>query len=198
MNTRNTGAAGQASHLLQISGASVLSINDVVNNRYGESSDKIYTDVDQPADEVRSIITQNSGKRVVDNYLLNLPSTGPARAALVFPPIIYGQGRGVIKQRSVQIPELARVAIESRTAVQVGKGEACWSHVFIEDISNIFVRLVERAVQGEGGANDSGLWNREGMIFAGDGRMVFPFAPLDGRARQDVLTTVRTSPKSPI
>jgi nucleoside-diphosphate-sugar epimerase len=158
--------ANRTGHWIQVSGATVLSIPDIASGTYGEKSDKVYSDVDG-ADEVRQLIQQNSAKRVVDNKLLNL--TGP-KTALVFPPIIYGQGRGPIKQRSVQIPELARAAIQNRKAIQVGKGESTWSNVHISDISDIFVRLVEKAVQG---ADDSTLWNRNGLYFAGNAMLNF-------------------------
>lgn len=151
-------------HWIQISGASILSISDMVKNTYGEKSDKVFSDVDG-ADEFRNLVQQYSGSRVVDSFLLNL--TGP-KTALIFPPIIYGKGRGPVNQRSVQIPELSRVAITSRKAVQVGKGEATWSNVHISDISDIFIKLIEKAVQGEKGS----LWNRNGIYFPGNAMMV--------------------------
>ncbi|KAL3478876.1 NAD(P)-binding protein [Aspergillus californicus] len=152
-------------HWIQVSGASVLSISDIVAGRYGEGAEKVFSDVDG-ADEVRDIIHQYSNKRVVDDFILNL--TG-ARTALVFPPIIYGQGRGVIKRRSVQIPELSRVTIETKQGVQVGKGENTWSNVHISDVSDIFVKLVETAVKGE----TEGLWNMDGLYFPGTGSLSF-------------------------
>ncbi|KAA8650812.1 hypothetical protein EYZ11_006200 [Aspergillus tanneri] len=150
---------------IQVSGASALSISDIVNSTYGQGTDKVFSDVDG-ANEVRDIIHQNAAKRAIDNFLLNL--AGP-KTALVLPPIIYGQGRGVIKQRSVQIPELARVAIQTRTAVQVGKGENTWSNVHISDITDIFVKLIEKAVQAE----DGNLWNKNGIYFAGNAMVSF-------------------------
>jgi hypothetical protein len=150
---------------LQISGASVLSIADIVRGTYGEGTDKIFGDVDD-ANAVRDIIRQNATRRVVDNFILNL--TGP-KTALVFPPIIYGRGRGIIKQRSIQIPELARVTIETGRAIQVGKAESTWSNVHISDVSDLFVKLVEKAVQKETGEN---LWNQEGLYFPGNSMLV--------------------------
>jgi hypothetical protein len=94
-----------------------MSISDIVNRRFGEVSDQVFSDVDG-ADEVREIIHQHSSRRVVDDFVPNL--TGP-QTALILPPIIYGQGRGILKQRSVQIPELAPLAIQNRAAAQVGK-----------------------------------------------------------------------------
>lgn len=156
--------ANPAVYWLQISGASVLSIPDIVNGTFGQKSSKVFSDVDG-ADEVRHLIQQNAAKRVVDNFILNL--VGP-KMALVFPPIIYGQGRGPIKQRSVQIPELARIAIQSGKTVQVGKGESAWSNVHISDVSDIFVKLIEKAVEGA----DGPLWNRDGLYFAGNAVLV--------------------------
>jgi hypothetical protein len=150
---------------LQISGASVLSIADIVRGTYGEGTDKIFGDVND-ADAVRDIIRQNATRRVVDNFILNL--TGP-KTALVFPPIIYGRGRGIIKQRSIQIPELARVTIETGRAIQVGKAESTWSNVHISDVSDLFVKLVEKAVQKK---TDENLWNQEGLYFPGNSMLV--------------------------
>ncbi|KAL4863614.1 hypothetical protein BDV12DRAFT_177307 [Aspergillus spectabilis] len=152
-------------HWIQVSGASVLSIGDIVQSRYGERSDEIFSDVDG-VEVVRDIIHQNAKTRVVDEFILNL--SGP-RTALIFPPIIYGQGRGPVNQRSVQIPELARVAIETGTAVQVGKGESIWSNVNITDVSDLFVRLVDKAVRGE----TKNMWNKDGVYFAGNSRLQF-------------------------
>ncbi|KAJ0418657.1 NAD(P)-binding protein [Aspergillus carlsbadensis] len=147
-------------HWIQISGASVLSISDIFQGRFGEGSDETFSDVDG-AEQLREIITRNAGRRVVDNFILNL--TGP-KTALVFPPIIYGQGQGPVSQRSVQIPELARVAIQTGAAIQVGKGDSTWSNVHVADVSDIFVKLVQKAVRGE----SNGLWNRDGLYFAGN------------------------------
>ncbi|KAJ5556325.1 hypothetical protein N7494_000240 [Penicillium frequentans] len=145
---------------IQISGASILSIPDIVNNRFGEAAGKFYDDVND-ASEIRDIIKRNADTRVADNYLVNL--SGP-RTALIFPPIIYGRGNGPVNQRSIQIPELSRVAIQTRQTVQVGKGESTWSNIHISDLANVFVGLVEKAVEGAEGA----MWNQDGLYFVGN------------------------------
>ncbi|KAL4914757.1 NAD(P)-binding protein [Aspergillus aurantiobrunneus] len=150
---------------IQVSGASVLSISDIFNGRYGEGTTQVFSDLDG-ADAVRDIIRENARRRVVDNFILNL--AGP-QTALIFPPIIYGPGRGVVKQRSVQIPELARVAIETGTAVQVGEGQSTWSNVHITDVSDVFVKLVEKAGQDKA----DGLWNKDGVYFVGNASLSF-------------------------
>jgi nucleoside-diphosphate-sugar epimerase len=148
-------------YLIQVSGASLLSIPDIVNKTFGEGSRKIYGDIDD-ADEIRDIIRKNADKRVVDSFLINVTGT---KTAIIFPPIIYGQGRGPINQRSIQVPEISRVAIEKRQTFQVGKGESTWSNIHISDLSNIFVKLMEKAVEGAEGD----LWNQNGLYFVGGG-----------------------------
>ncbi|BCR95004.1 uncharacterized protein AKAW2_12050S [Aspergillus luchuensis] len=156
-------------HWLQISGASVLSIPDIVASAFGEPSDKVYSDVDG-ADELRGLIQQYSAKRVVDNLILSLtPAANRPKTALIFPPIIYGRGRGPVNQRSIQIPELARVTMQRRGGIKVGKGEATWSNIHISDVSSIFVKLAEKALRGEEGD----LWNENGLYFPGTGAITF-------------------------
>lgn len=139
-----------------------------MNNAYGETSNKVYSDVDG-IDEVRGLIGKYASSRLVDNFILNLSksSSGP-KTAVVFPPLIYGRGRGPVNQRSVQVPELAKATLQRRGAIQVGKGQSIWSNVHITDISQIFVQLVEKAVQGEEGD----FWNENGLYFAENGGLV--------------------------
>lgn len=143
----------------------MLSISDIVSGRFGEGFDKVYGDVDD-ANEIRNIVKQNAAKRVMDDYVLNKVSN--LKTALIFPPIIYGQGRGPVKGRSVQIPELSRLAIETRETVQVGKGEATWSNVHIADVAEVFVKLVEKAIEG----SEGDFWGQNGLYFVGNSMLV--------------------------
>ncbi|PLB53801.1 NAD dependent epimerase/dehydratase family protein [Aspergillus steynii IBT 23096] len=165
---------------LQISGATVLSVTDIEKKAFGEPSDKVYSDLDG-AEELRAHIRRYSAKRIVDNFVLDLPAS-PTRpkTALVFPPIIYGRGRGPVNQRSIQIPELARVSMQRRAGFQVGKGESIWSNVHIGDVSSIFVKLVEKALQGDNGD----LWNENGLYFPGTGDL--PFKGISQQVTQEL------------
>ncbi|RAL12670.1 uncharacterized protein BO97DRAFT_51955 [Aspergillus homomorphus CBS 101889] len=148
-------------HWIQISGASVLSMPDIENKTFGQASSSVYSDLDG-AEEVRALIKRYSSKRIVDNFVTHLPPTAMRpRTALIFGPIIYGRGRGTGNRRSIQIPELARANLQRREGVQVGKGESTWSNVHVADLSNIFVKLVEKALGGAEGE----LWNENGLYF---------------------------------
>ncbi|KAB8222598.1 hypothetical protein BDV33DRAFT_229421 [Aspergillus novoparasiticus] len=154
---------------IQVSGATLLSAVDIEKGVYGEPSDKIYSDIDGEQD-IKALIHKYAAKRLIDHFILNLPETPLSpKTAVVYPPIIYGRGRGPIKQRSVQIPELARITVQNKTGYQVGRGLSTWSNVHIIDISQIFVTLVEKAVAGEEGP----FWNENGIYFAENGAINF-------------------------
>jgi len=106
--------------------------------------------------------------RNVDKVVLGAGSS-TIRVAIVCPPTIYGRGRGPDNQRSVQVPELARVTIEANHGWQVGKGKARWGSVHIKDLSDLFLNLVERAAAGP---MDRNLWNENGYYFASRGEIV--------------------------
>lgn len=131
-----------------------------MNQSFGEKTGKPFDDIKDAA-ELREIIATNADTRMVDDYLQRVQGI---KTALVFPPIIYGQGKGPVKPRSNQIPELARVAIQTRETVQVGKGESVWSNIYIGDLSQVFVALAEKAVQRAEGA----LWNENGLYLVGN------------------------------
>lgn len=135
-----------------------------MNNTYGEASSKLYNDYSS-VNEIRSLITENAETRVADNYLVNLKDP---KTALILPPIIYGKGNGPVNQRSIQVPELSRVAIQTRQTVQVGKGESAWSNIHISDLGAVFGKLVEKAVEGAEGD----LWNENGLYLVGNAEIL--------------------------
>ena len=162
---RNTFLVG---HWIQVSGATVLSAPDIEKGSFGEPPDKIYSDVNG-VQEIRDLIRLYSAKRVSDNFILSLAGTPRApKTTIVFPPVIYGQGRGPINQRSVQVPELVRVTLQNHEGIHVGRGLSVWSNVHITDIGQIFLKLVEKAVDGE----DGSLWSENGFYLAENGAMV--------------------------
>jgi nucleoside-diphosphate-sugar epimerase len=146
-----------------VTGASVLAGPEVDNNSYGEPSDQIIDDLDNAAD-LRDIIRAYKDRRVVDNYILDLGSSGP-KTAIIFPPIIFGIGKGPVKQRSVQVPSLARATLLQRVSLYLGRGLSRWGIVHVSELADLFVKLVENAVD----ATPSPIWNENGLFFAEKG-----------------------------
>ncbi|KAI2671833.1 hypothetical protein CBS147355_8476 [Penicillium roqueforti] len=158
------GLAGrQNAYYIQVTGASVLSGPEVDSNSYGEPSDQIVDDLDNAAD-LRDKIRAYKDRRVVDNYILDLGSDGP-KTAILFPPIIFGTGNGPVNQRSIQVPSLARAALLQHVGLYLGRGLSRWGIVHIADLADLFVKLVEHAVN----ATPSPIWNENGLFFVENG-----------------------------
>lgn len=150
-------------HWIQISGASALAAAELADKSraFGAPSDLVSDDLDGIAD-ITSMI-RGHPSRAVDNYVLDVAKSTPSvNTALVFPPIIYGQGRGPVNQRSIQIPQLARATLERGRGVRVGAGLSRWGDVHVHDVSALILRLLERAVEGPA---DERLWNENGISF---------------------------------
>lgn len=87
----------------------------------------------------------------------------------MLPPIIYGQGQGPGNQRSVQIPALAKVALERGHAVRVGEGASRWGNVHVRDIGTVFAALAEAAAKDN---QDENIWGENGIYLTGLGEIV--------------------------
>ena len=110
--------------------------------------------------------------RAVDNAILKISQETPSiKTAIVFPPIIYGKGEGPVKQRSVQIPALSKVAIERGHAVRGGRGLAAWTNIHVADLARLFVLLAEKAEKGD---DSDKIWGENGIYLPGVGEMVRP------------------------
>ncbi|KAL4802502.1 hypothetical protein BDV18DRAFT_163904 [Aspergillus unguis] len=153
-------------HYIQVTGASVLGGAEIDVSSYGEPSDDIYDDLDS-VQSVRDMIT-NYPRRAVDNFILNLQSSGP-KTAIIFPPIIFGTGAGPGNQRSIQVPAIARNALQEKQAAYVGRGLSRWGAIHVADIAHLFVRLVESAAEG----NDAEIWDENGLYFVESGEIAF-------------------------
>lgn len=141
----------------------MVSQDEIKAKNFGNATDDQYGDV-QDEEKLRTIIRRHQN-RTVDNYILDIAEQTPAvKTALVIPSLIYGHGRGTGNQRSIQVPELARIALERKRAVHIGAGANIWSNIHISDLSSILVRLVESAISD---SDDKQIWGTNGLFFAG-------------------------------
>lgn len=154
-----------SAHIIQISGATVVSQDEIKAKNFGNVSDKQYGDLSDEQ-ELHSIIEKHQN-RAVDNYIQQIAKETPnVKTALVFPSMIYGKGSGPGNQRSIQVPELARIALQRKRAVHIGAGENVWTNIHISDLSAMLVRLVESAMS-SGSNDEKNTWGANGLFFAG-------------------------------
>ena len=110
----------------------------------------------------------------MDNYVLDVAAQATSiKTALVWPPIIYGTGEGPVNQRSVQVPTLARIALERSHPVKVGEGLNRWSNIHVHDLGRLIASLTDAALKGD---QRQGIWGDNGIYLSAAGELVrIPF-----------------------
>lgn len=116
--------------------------------------------------------------RNVDKIVLGLGTSSLAtekkiRTAIVSPPCIYGKGRGPDNKTSIQLPLLARSTLQLGHGVKIGEGKAVWSFVHVQDLSNLYLLLVEAAEKEKSGEPSTATWGAEGYYFVENGDMAW-------------------------
>jgi len=82
----------------------------------------------------------------LDKAILSYASKG-VRSAIVCPSLIYGIGHGA-KADSVQVPWLIDTARKHGVAKHYGPGENVWANVHIDDLVDLYARVLEAAPAG--------------------------------------------------
>lgn len=136
---------------------------EIAEGRYGQRGSEIYDDL-RDIDRIKEIIRSNP-KRVVENTLLSQPAE--VRTALLIVPLVYGEGRGPLIQRSNQAPEIARCIIQGGYGFRVQAGYNAWSNIHVHDLSDQIVALTEAAIN-----QQPELWNEDGIYCLESGKMV--------------------------
>ncbi|OCL13479.1 NAD dependent epimerase/dehydratase family protein [Glonium stellatum] len=156
-------------YLIHTSGTGILSVADAERGSYGIRAEKVYDDWDGVG-EVTSL-PDTAVHRNVDKVVLAAGTEQSARirTAIVCPPTIYGPGRGPDNQRSMQAYEMAKATLKRGKGFQVEGGQNLWTMVHVQDLSQVYLRLVEEAVKGGGNAT----WGPQGYYFAENGDFVW-------------------------
>jgi nucleoside-diphosphate-sugar epimerase len=160
----------KAAHWIQISGASALSAGEYTDDSfvYGSASDLVFDDL-KGTNEFRDYIQRNPVRKL-DNYVAAVAVQTPElRVAHILPPIIYGQGRGPVNKRSVQVPELARITLLRKRGVRVGAGLNRWGAIHVRDLGQLLLLLVEDALETE---VKNGVWGSEGIYLPSESEWV--------------------------
>ncbi|KAK0735045.1 hypothetical protein B0T26DRAFT_762858 [Lasiosphaeria miniovina] len=152
---------------IHLCGTGLLQWYDSSHKRYGQPplpSDK-YDDV-ADIDKITSL-PDEAYHRDVDKIVLavNAELGGKAKTAIVSPATIYGTGRGPVNRKSMQVPDLARFTLQQGYAPVVGTGKVEWDNVYIFDVSELFVALVDAALDPARSA-DPEVFGPHGYFFA--------------------------------
>jgi nucleoside-diphosphate-sugar epimerase len=141
--------------LIHNSGAGVLNDDSIGN--YNDNY-KSYTDLD--LNPIHKIPLTNP-HRIVDQYIFD--NLNNINTIIVTPPTIFGNGLGPFNKRSVQIPILIRLFYKIGHGATIDVGSNKWSHIHIEDLSNLYKLLLEKSIKKEIS------FGKEGYYFAENG-----------------------------
>ncbi|KAF4551113.1 NAD dependent epimerase/dehydratase-like protein 5 [Elsinoe fawcettii] len=157
---------------LHTGGTGILTYKDSENDfaTLGHWSDKQYNDGDGV--EELTTLPDEAFHRNVDKVVLETGTKhkDSVKTIILCPPTIYGTGRGPISGRGRQVYELANLILQKHAIPVVGQGKARWNSVHIEDLSDVFALLINKAV-----AKDTSdeLWGPKGYIFTENGEHIW-------------------------
>jgi hypothetical protein len=156
-------------YLIHTSGTGILCFSDLEDGTFGVAREKVYDDWDGIG-EVTSL-KPSAPHRNVDIIVLSAGTehADKIKTAIVCPPCIYGPGRGPGNQRSMQLYDMSKITLQRGVGLQVEAAENVWSTVHVQDLSLIFLRLVEDAAASSGVAT----WGAKGYYFAENGEIVW-------------------------
>lgn len=133
--------------LIHTSGTGLLQ-----NERDGAfHSDKIYDD--NNLDDIKGIRV-DAQHRDVDLEIFSAGKTGHIDPYIIAPCTVYGKGRGPVRNLSIQVNNMIRVALRRKELVQVGPGTNLWNGVHIDDLANLYGLLLDHALSGRDKSTD--------------------------------------------
>lgn len=102
-------------------------------------SEMIYDD--EEPETIDSIVDESPYRKIDLAILEQRKKLGAtAKASIVFPPVIYGLGKG--NRLSIQIPTIARFSIKHGFAGHAGEGKAVWGMVHVSDLARGYVKIL--------------------------------------------------------
>lgn len=150
----------ETSFIIRLGGTSIIA--DFWDDfSHGDLNPKVWSDIDD-IDEITSL-PANYPHRPVDIALHEAAEKydGKLKVAVICPPGIYGQGRGMGNTQSLYVPALYEEAVRRGATFYCSTGGNLRGWVHIEDLMKVYLALVESAMAGGGNAT----WGKEGYYF---------------------------------
>ncbi|ATB34046.1 NAD-dependent epimerase/dehydratase family protein [Melittangium boletus] len=131
------GLKGTNKTLIHTSGSSVVSEEGT-----GAPSERVFED-----DTPYTPVPGKADRVAIDRFVRNSASEG-IRAIVVCPTMIYGRGLG-LKRDSQQLPFLIHESVRRGAGAHIGPGLNIWSNVHIEDLTELYLLVLEHAKPGD-------------------------------------------------
>jgi len=147
-------------HYIHLSGTG--STSDVYSGEfYGIPNPRVWSDIDDIA-EITSL-PDDRLHRPVDRYVQEEGEKGKVKTTIICPPDIYGLGTGPGKKQSFLVALYVGDVIKKGFAFYGASGMNRKSFVWIHDLVDQYVKVLEDVVD-NGGKNMT--WGREGFYFS--------------------------------
>lgn len=143
------------SFLIRLGGTGVIS--DWEGPDYGELNPKEWSDLDN-IDEITSL-PDSAPHRKIEKYLqgVAVEHGDKLKCAIISSCGVYGRGKGMGNTQSILIPMFYDEIMKLGRAFYTGSGGNQRSWVHIDDLMQVYLRLVESAAVGGGNA----VWGKE-------------------------------------
>lgn len=110
---------------------------------FSDKSDNIYQYL-KDRQEIEDLPVRRSDVAIVEiGRRLAVPTF------ILMSPLIYGVGTGLFNKLSIQIPAMARGAIQAQRAEVVGDGSQRWGNIHIADLGDLYELLLSKIPLGD-------------------------------------------------
>jgi hypothetical protein len=148
-------------YLLHISGTGNLTYEDLGASTFGIARERVYDDW-EGISEVTSLPDGALWRNVEKVVLAAHQRSASIHTAILCAPTIYGAGRGPVNTRGLQINEMTKAVLTRGKGFRIGDGLNRWNEIHMQDLSKMFLDLVDAALQPDGG---KASWNKDGFYF---------------------------------
>lgn len=133
--------------LIHTSGAGVLT-NDSNCKGLAPKDDPLSLIWDETDYQRHTEIPSHAPHRMVDLEVFKAAKSEKIKTYLVVPPTVFGEGLGPIAKNriSIQIPRLIYQTMMTRKALFVGTGENIWPNVHVADLAELYLFILEGAL----------------------------------------------------
>lgn len=147
-------SASQPAFYIHLGGTGIIAQYE----NLGELHPKVWSDVDN-IDAIWSV-PEATVHRNTELLIQDAWTERQVKTAVVCPPIIHGQSTGPGRVDSIFYPLLLSASVETGSTFYLGNGSNIYSRVHVEDVAQVFLKLIESAAVGGEGTD----WGREVCI----------------------------------
>lgn len=153
-------------------GTGILTYQDTDADRWGQPlAYEPYNDLE--GIDALTGLPDHAFHRNVDKIVLAAAAQPAIKAAIICPPTIYGKGRGVGNTKSRQVYVMTNMTLKRGKAPIIGTGKASMDNVHVHDLTDLYIKLVDAALNPKPEI-DEHIWGpKEGYLLAEGGYHVW-------------------------